>query len=448
MRSRGRDRHADASAGSMTLSILGWLVVALLVGAGTSALLLWVFGWPSLPSSAEFTAGEVVELLKIVLAVIAGFGGVVLLSVNHRKQRVAEGDHRLALRQEEREKSKLLNERFAAAAEQLAHERAQVRLAGVYALAGLADDWDEGRQRCVEVLIAYLRLSGSGETDVVDTIFRMFRERLTSNSPWCDVDFDFTGMKLIDMDFGGFTFRGTVTLDDVTFSGERTSFADTRFRGQLRCHATVFGATMTDFRDAVFRRAATFRNSVFSTVLELGAVRVDGGRIEFEHCVFERRVRAQEIIVDPGMLRFDGCVFENAPVNFEYGQFGSVLDDRRLVDRLRGRAQDWTRGSIHFVGCVMERSPVTLVNIYVVHGRVVLRDLVLERSNLWVKPVEVRYPSFDLRRIEARNAEVEVPLPNRIWRGRAVIPDDTPRPSERDGHGGVGQDGADVREEL
>ena len=33
-------RGTDASAGSMTLSILGWLVLALLIGAGTSALLL------------------------------------------------------------------------------------------------------------------------------------------------------------------------------------------------------------------------------------------------------------------------------------------------------------------------------------------------------------------------------------------------------------------------
>ena len=153
----------------MALSILRWLFVALVVGASTSALLLWVFGWPSLPRSTTFTAADTIELLKIVLAVIAGFGGVVLLSVNHRKQRVAEGDHRLALRQEEREKSKLLNERFAAAAEQLAHESEQVRLAGVYALAGLADDWDEGRQKCVEVLIAYLRISGSRGGEVVDT---------------------------------------------------------------------------------------------------------------------------------------------------------------------------------------------------------------------------------------------------------------------------------------
>ena len=52
-----------------------------------------------------------------------------------------------------------LNERFATAAEQLGSDKpAAVRLAGVYAMAGLADDWEENRQTCVDVLCAYLRM--------------------------------------------------------------------------------------------------------------------------------------------------------------------------------------------------------------------------------------------------------------------------------------------------
>src|SRR5690242_1423524 len=50
-----------------------------------------------------------------------------------------------------------LNERFATAAGQLGSDKPPaVRLAGVYALAGLADDWPENRQTCVDVLCAYL----------------------------------------------------------------------------------------------------------------------------------------------------------------------------------------------------------------------------------------------------------------------------------------------------
>jgi hypothetical protein len=169
----------------MTVSIVGWLLVAGLVGTATGGALLYLLGWPSVPRSASFTTTQTLDLLKIALAVVAGFGGVVILSVNHRRQRFAEKAHKLAEEQDLREGAKLQNERFAAAAEQLAHERPQVRLAGVYALAGLADDWDQGRQKCVEVLISYLRLAqgddrapGPGEDEVVATIFHAFRERL------------------------------------------------------------------------------------------------------------------------------------------------------------------------------------------------------------------------------------------------------------------------------
>src|SRR6266516_1512856 len=45
------------------------------------------------------------------------------------------------------QRTRTLNERFATAAEQLGSDKpSAVRLAGVYAMAGLADDWVENRQ--------------------------------------------------------------------------------------------------------------------------------------------------------------------------------------------------------------------------------------------------------------------------------------------------------------
>lgn len=64
----------------------------------------------------------------------------------------------LAGRAEQREVTRLFNERFATAAGQHAHDRPAVRRAGVYAMAGLADDRPEQRQTCVDVLCAYLRM--------------------------------------------------------------------------------------------------------------------------------------------------------------------------------------------------------------------------------------------------------------------------------------------------
>jgi ABC-type transporter Mla subunit MlaD len=46
------------------------------------------------------------------------------------------------------QRTRTLNERFATAAEQLGSDKPAVRLAGVYAIAGLADDWNENRQTC------------------------------------------------------------------------------------------------------------------------------------------------------------------------------------------------------------------------------------------------------------------------------------------------------------
>ena len=57
------------------------------------------------------------------------------------------------------QRTRTLNERFATAAGQLGDDKPPaVRLAGVYAMAGLADDWPENRQTCVDVLCAYLRM--------------------------------------------------------------------------------------------------------------------------------------------------------------------------------------------------------------------------------------------------------------------------------------------------
>jgi len=57
------------------------------------------------------------------------------------------------------QRTRTLNERFATAASQLGSDKPPaVRLAGVYAMEGLAADWEENRQTCVDVLRAYLRM--------------------------------------------------------------------------------------------------------------------------------------------------------------------------------------------------------------------------------------------------------------------------------------------------
>ena len=91
------------------------------------------------------------ETFKAALGIAAGIGAVVALAVAYRRHRIEES-------QSHRDDQRLFTERFGSAAEQLGHDQPALRLAGVHAMARLADDWDEQRQTCIDVLCAYLRL--------------------------------------------------------------------------------------------------------------------------------------------------------------------------------------------------------------------------------------------------------------------------------------------------
>jgi hypothetical protein len=112
------------------------------------------------------------------------------------------------------------NERFATAAEQLGSDKPpEVRLAGVYAMAGLADDWEENRQTCVDVLCAYLRmpytsdpgldageekrLAFQASREVRHTVIRVIAAHLRNDAlaSWQRLNFDFTGVVFDGGDF-------------------------------------------------------------------------------------------------------------------------------------------------------------------------------------------------------------------------------------------------------
>jgi hypothetical protein len=131
-----------------------------------------------------------------------------------------------------------------------------VRLAGVYAMAGLADDWLENQQTCVDVLCAYLRMPyepdpGEEASDAERLAFRASREvrhtvirvitahlkvdadearvaRFNGEAArsWHALNFDFWGVVLDGGDFRGIKFSGR-TLD---FYGAEFSGGWVRFR--------------------------------------------------------------------------------------------------------------------------------------------------------------------------------------------------------------------------
>ena len=228
------------------------LVTALAVFS-VVATLLWIgLGRPRLPGGGPLTTQDQLELVKIALAAVAGVGGVVYLVVAYRRQKVLEEENERARVTAERERTRLFNERFGTAAAHLGHDQAAVRIAGVYGLAGLADDAPSHalRQSCLSVLCAYLRLPhevepGSagwrdGEREVRHAILGTIRAHLLPKGPlaahltgWHGHAFNFQGAL-----FDGGRLDGIQVTDGThlnfrscRFVREPLSFDDARFTG-------------------------------------------------------------------------------------------------------------------------------------------------------------------------------------------------------------------------
>ncbi len=172
-RRRSRARTALAP---MWLALGGTLALAVVVAAVVTWLGVRAMHVREFKPEQQLSAAAPYDLLKVAFAVAAGIGGMVALVIAYRRQRTGEfaqelaartedpasraeqEDHDLAARGEGREETRLFNERFATAAGQLGSEIPAVRLAGVYAMAGLADDWTERHQTCVDVMCGYLRM--------------------------------------------------------------------------------------------------------------------------------------------------------------------------------------------------------------------------------------------------------------------------------------------------
>ncbi|WP_019929819.1 pentapeptide repeat-containing protein [Nocardia sp. BMG111209] len=254
-------------------SLLTAIVVAVILGVAVTAAAWWllrqVLGVAAEPPSKA-------DLTRFAFSVTVGIGGVVGLVVAYRRQRDSERGR--------------FAELFGAAARQLGDVDAAVRMAGVYAMAGVADDFAAPgrRQQCIDVLCGYLRLpyepevgashlAARTETSATDGTTTELKYQLRANDrevrravveviaahlrpsaeiSWSDRDFDFADAVLEDCDF-----RYTV------FAGERTYFARTVFTGS---RATTFESARfvghyVNFRNAEFRGALTlFRDTEFA----------------------------------------------------------------------------------------------------------------------------------------------------------------------------------------
>jgi hypothetical protein len=245
--------------------------VAVLVAAGVFYTGWDLLGVRGLKPEHRIDSKTLFDLVKLSFGVVAGAGALVALVVAYRRQRVDEDG---ALR----EATRLHTERFSQAVDKLGSDSPAVRLGGVHALAGLADDAPDGnlRQTCIDVLCAYLQLPFTPDPGddpahqeehhrylalrkVRHTILRLigehYRRPKGTHRSWQGCDLDLTGvivdgnMNFEDADFSS----GRVSFDRAVFSSDEVLFDRAMFSGgQVSFSNAVYSGSEVSFVGATF----------------------------------------------------------------------------------------------------------------------------------------------------------------------------------------------------
>lgn len=315
-------------------------LIVVVLGVAISTVVAWILGlivYGSLPGTVVPgpATGEEGWLspIKVALTVAAGIGGAVALVVAYRKQRQAERQEhrdvaaeRRAIEAAAREVDRAFRDRYGVAVEQLGHPNATVRLAGVYALANLADAWTEQRQQCVDVLCAHLRLPWDhdpadplairqtqtvegattttltyadqhGEREVRETILRVIGAHLKPDATraggeesWSTLSsLNFQGAVLPDLDWGSCDIPN-VNFFSATFTGV-ADFIEAGFNGNAMFASSTFD-DYGRFGGAVFKGHAVFSHAEFTEGAGFGQATFCDAH--FSQAQFSRRANFDE----------------------------------------------------------------------------------------------------------------------------------------------------------
>ncbi|MGH8883048.1 MAG: hypothetical protein ACRD0P_37860, partial [Stackebrandtia sp.] len=141
---------------AITLAVTALLLVLLVL------LTLGLLGFPGLQSPGVLDVRSLRDILTLAFAAVAGIGGVIALVVAYQRQRLAERIHQhaeqVARDSKEDATERRVTELYTQAVEQLGHDKAAVRLGGLYALDRLGTNHPEHRQTITDVICAYLRM--------------------------------------------------------------------------------------------------------------------------------------------------------------------------------------------------------------------------------------------------------------------------------------------------
>ncbi|MBM9838702.1 pentapeptide repeat-containing protein [Rhodococcus hoagii] len=290
----------------ISLALMAVATVYLVLVLGLSVRLV-DGGGPWFVTGHVLENGELFDATRnaVAFATFTIAGGAAYLA--YRRQRATDRTNALTSSRHERDELGELHARFTAAVEQLAHSSATVRIAGVYSLAAVADQWLvnddlEQAQVAVDVLCGYMRIpyspglganhqtkrvvksekSEPGETTeehfefpqndrvVRQTICAVIGSKLrglpllrktvrlgvvyidpvskTATGPWSKLLFDFSGAHLVDADFEACRFDQPVKFVETVFAG-RANFEGTHFDKTAAFDQAIFQGT------AIFSRS-------------------------------------------------------------------------------------------------------------------------------------------------------------------------------------------------
>ena len=191
-----------------------------------------------------------------------------------------------------------LAKRYQEAATQLGHDKAAVRLAGVYAMGRLADDWPEQRQPCVDVLCAYLRMpiqhettqAADGEKHVRIAILRLIGDHLDASRSidWCDCDFNFSYAELPLVEWSEPTFK------------KRPEFSHARFTDSV------------SMSKPSFEMGASFIFGSFEGLVQIQEARISSGDVALYRADIRAGVLSTDFLAEGSTINFSRMVCRGA----------------------------------------------------------------------------------------------------------------------------------------
>ena len=373
---------------------------------------------------------EMFDLVRVALLITGGIGASVALVVAYRKQRLAEAAHDLSLRSDDREERQVLSGRFDAAVRLLGDQTAPaVRLAGVYALASVADDWESERQTCLDVLCSYLRLvndhneARGGEQDdrevrlaVISSIADRLRGIYGRN--WTGVRVDLSGVHLERADFTNLRAEGcsfVLTAGRISDHGvvfDNGIFEDCVFNLDELCIESSFSMQKCELIDSqvsmsrlqLSEGVVDFSESRFHGGLyRFYDLKLTGGALDFTKCELSVN-RDDRWKNSGGMFRFDEAILSSGKLSFRGARFRHYGG---LDDEVSHLPKSLSLYGAHLQGSVIDISEASLraVDIECGNMNVTSGELLFDRSHFQGSRVSFQASTIVEGRVSFRYAE-------------------------------------------